>query len=85
MNGMIVYCEDPKRTVTAFAKAVGLYNPDTQTASLFGPKDLAAFRELVCEELEIRTTNYVDPDIVWIYSLPGAKMQDGQQPNPIGH
>lgn len=32
-NKMLIYCENPQRTVEAFYKAVGLYNPDTQASA----------------------------------------------------
>ena len=72
MNKMIIYCKDPNRTVGAFSKAVGLHNPDTQKAGSYGPADLAAFRKIVCDELEVPTSNFESKDIVWINQLPGT-------------
>jgi hypothetical protein len=66
MNKMIIYCNNPTRTVEAFSKAVGL--PDRKVA----PAALAEFRRIVCEELEL-STNYNSQDTVWIAKLDGGK------------
>ena len=73
MNGIIIYCKDPNKVVAAFSKAIGMHNPDTQTSTPFGPKALAEFRDVVCDELEVSPIRYGDSNLVWIYSLPGAK------------
>jgi len=73
MNQMILYCENPKRTVEAFAKAIGLHNPDTQTPPQYGPRHLAEFRVTVCEELGLPVPNHVDRDVVWIFELAGSQ------------
>jgi hypothetical protein len=73
MNGIIIYCKDPNRVLAAFSKATGMYNPDTQKPTLFGPKELAEFRDVICEELEAPHIKYADSNLVWIYSMPGAK------------
>ena len=72
MNQMAVFCQDPNRTIAAFTKAIGLHDPATTATPQFGPEDLAAFRNRVCEELETSKTGYADKDRVWIYKLPGA-------------
>ena len=73
MNGIIIYCKEPNQVLAAFSKAIGMYNPDTQTPTPFGPKSLADFRNVVCDELEVSPIRYTDSNLVWIYSLPGAK------------
>jgi hypothetical protein len=73
MNKMILYCGNPKRTIDAFSKAIGLHNPDTQQPSPYGPRDLAEFRQIVCEELKLPITNHMDSNIVWIHKMPGSK------------
>jgi hypothetical protein len=75
MNKMILYCANPKRTIDAFSKAIGLHNPETQTAAQYGPRYLAEFRSVVCDELDLPITNHTDPDIVWIAQLPGSKKE----------
>lgn len=73
MNKMILYCANPKRTIGAFSKAIGLHNPKTQLTPMYGPRDLSEFRCIVCEELELPKTNYIDSQNVWIAQLPGSK------------
>ena len=73
MNKMILYCDEPARTVSAFASAVGLHNPNTGPAPIYGAGRLFDLRREVCRELGLRETNYVSPDIVWIAGLPGAR------------
>jgi hypothetical protein len=73
MNEIIIYCKDPNRVLAAFSKATGLHNPQAQTTPTFGPKALAQFRDVVCEELELSPIQYADSNLVWIASLPGAK------------
>lgn len=73
MNEIIIYCKDPNRVLAAFSKAIGLHNPQTQTSSTFGPVALAEFRDVICDELEVSPIRYADSNLVWIYSLPGAK------------
>ena len=73
MNKMILYCGNPKRTIEGFSKAIGLHNPDTQQPSPYGPRHLAEFRQIVCEELKLPTTNHTDSSIVWINKLLGSK------------
>jgi hypothetical protein len=75
MNQMILYCENPKRTVEAFSKAIGLHNPDTQTPPQYGPRQLAEFRVIVCEELGLPVPNHFDRDVVWIFELPGSRKE----------
>ena len=53
MNKMIIYCKDPRASVAAFAKAIGLHNPQTQTAPGYGPRDRALFISVICKELGI--------------------------------
>ena len=73
MNGIIIYCNDPNKVLTAFSKAIGLHNPDTQPPVAFGPNELAVFRNVVCDELEVSHIEYTDTNLVWIYALPGSK------------
>jgi hypothetical protein len=73
MNKIILYCDNPKRTIEAFSKAIGLYNPDTQQPSQYGPRHLTEFRQIVCEELKLPSTNHTDSNIVWITKLRGSK------------
>jgi hypothetical protein len=73
MNRMIIYCKDPNRAVAAFSKAAGMRNLDAQPQQIpFGPKNLAEFRDVICDELELPSIKYKDTNMVWIYSLPGA-------------
>lgn len=76
MNEMILYCENPKRAVGAFARAVGLHNPEVQTPPRYGPRYLAEFRVIVCEELHLPITNHVDCEVVWISELPGLRKEE---------
>ena len=73
MNGIVIYCKDPNRVLAAFSKAVGMHNPDTQPSGTFGPKNLAEFRDVICDELEVSPIKYADTNLVWIYKLPGGK------------
>ena len=73
MNGIIIYCKDPNKVLAAFSKAVGMFNPDTQKATPYGPKDLTELRNIICEELEVSHIQYADPNVVWISDMPGAK------------
>jgi hypothetical protein len=73
MNAMIIYCKDPNKAVSAFSKAIGLHNPDTQTPPRFGPQELEEFRNVICEELEVSPIRYHDRNLIWIQTLPGAK------------
>jgi hypothetical protein len=75
MNKMLIYCANPKRTVNAFTKAIGVHNSQMQKAPKYGPKDLAEFRKIVCEELYLPVTNYDDANITWIYRLPGTEKE----------
>jgi hypothetical protein len=68
MNKMILYCDNPNQVVSAFAKAIGLDKSEPIT-----PRNLDNFRRIVCVELGLPLTNYVNPNITWIASLAGAK------------
>lgn len=72
MNKMIIYCKNPDRAVKRFTRAVGLHNPDTESTPSYSPADLHAFRLVVCEELEVATSNYDDNEKLWIAKLPGT-------------
>ena len=73
MNGILIYCKDPNKVLAAFSKTVGIYNPGTQSPTPYGPKELAEFRDVVCEELEVSPIHYTDTNLVWISDMPGAK------------
>ena len=73
MNKMIIYCKDPQKTLQAFSQAVGLYNPVSQTRPRYNPGLLHEFRRRVCEELEIKKTNYTNAENIWIYTMTGAR------------
>jgi hypothetical protein len=73
MSGMVVFCRNPEKTVGAFAKAIGIHNPGAGQSGAYGPKDLAAFRKAVCEELGLSAPTYDNQSVVWISSLPGGK------------
>jgi len=73
VNKMIVYCKAPKTTIELFNKAIGLHNPEVETAPEFSPKDLEEFRAQVCRELEMPELTYKDESCVWISTLPGGK------------
>jgi hypothetical protein len=73
MNKMILYCINPSRAIEVFSNAIGLHNPDTQMPIQYGPRHLDEFRKVVCNELNLPTTNHVNQDIVWIFELPGSK------------
>jgi hypothetical protein len=76
MNKMTVYCKDPQRAVSAFLEAVGTSNPEVQTEpSRYGPRELARFREIVREELELQGHPFSDPNLTWLRSLPGTDTQ----------
>jgi hypothetical protein len=72
MNKMIIYCEDPDRTVQAFSKAIGLHNPHSQSPVTFSPSDLQHFRNVICDELKLSPTNYANKELLWISKLPGT-------------
>lgn len=73
MNGMIIYCKDPKRAITAFNAALGAHNPKTQSPKSFTPEVLAEFRSIVCHELEVKAPQYADSSMIWIAQLPGTQ------------
>jgi hypothetical protein len=71
-NMMILYCANPRLATDAFAAAIGLVSDANPASRLFGPADLARFREVVAKELETATVSSVDPDLTWITRLPGS-------------
>ena len=73
MNEMIIYCKDPNSAVAAFTKASGIINPDKRPSGLFGIRDLAAFRNVLCKELEVSSIQYTNSNIIWINGAPGGK------------
>jgi len=73
MNGIIIYSRDPNVVLDSFSKAIGMHNPDTENVPMFGPKGLAEFRDVVCEELGVSGVQYLNTNQIWIYKLPGAK------------
>jgi len=72
MNGIIIFAKDPDRLLASFSAAVGLHNPAVGPAPAFNPGALAAFRAIVCEELDLRAPNYTNQNMIWIASLPGG-------------
>ena len=73
MNKMLIYCENPQRTVQAFYKAIGLYNPHVNRSSPgVDLKYLDEFRKEVAHELNLPEPGFVDPNKAWIYSLAGT-------------
>ncbi len=73
MNKMVIYCKDPQNTVTAFYNAIGLYNPDVESAPGIRLKYLDDFRKQVALELGLPKFKFSDPNKTWIYSLTGTK------------
>lgn len=72
-NRMLIYCKQPDKTVEAFRKAVGLYNPGRETPPGIRLGYLVEFRKEVARELGLPELKFVDPNIVWIQSLAGTK------------
>jgi hypothetical protein len=73
MNKMIIYCKNPKHTVSTFLKAIGTWNPQSQSSPpSFGPKNLDDFRKVVRDELELSMDTFDDPNLTWIAQLPGT-------------
>lgn len=74
VNKILIYCEKPKNTVTAFNKAIGLYNPKVEnSAGGVQPKYLDEFRKRVTQELGLPEFSAADPEKTWIRSLAGTK------------
>ena len=68
MNGMIVFCKNPKIAVESFTDALGLRDEGD-----FSPmRRLHDFRCIVCDELSLPRTNYNDGEATWIGDLAGA-------------
>ena len=85
MNKMIIYCQNPQKTVGTFRKAIGLYDP---TISGQSPgvdlKSLEEFRKNIARELNLPEVTFTDPNMVWIASLAGtaeAKEQEKRTEN----
>jgi hypothetical protein len=74
-NQMRIYCKYPE-TVSAFRKAIGLYNPSIQKAPGVDLKALDDFRKQVAKELELPEPVGIDPNTVWINNLSGAVPSD---------
>ena len=72
INKMIVYCKDPDRTVGAFMNAIGVHNPDIEPPGMYSPQLLSEFRHIVCMELELPKTNFIDDKRIWLAQLPGT-------------
>jgi len=72
MNRMRVYCNDP-RTVTAFTRALGLYNPAKEKPRGISLEALDDFRRQVARELELPDPGSGDPNLVWISTLSGGR------------
>ena len=74
MNQILVYCEKPERTVTAFYNAIGLYVPDYgEQPRSYGTHDLNAFRNEVARELKQPAIDYLRFKTPWIFSLEGGE------------
>lgn len=73
VNKMLIYCENPQRTVEAFYKAIGLYNPEKEARPGIILKYLDEFRKEVACELNLPELKFMDPDKTWIRSLAGTK------------
>jgi hypothetical protein len=72
-NKMLLYCKDPQKTIDAFYKALGLYNPTVEKATGAHPKYLDEFRKQAANELELPAFQASNPNYTWIASLAGTK------------
>jgi len=72
-NEMRIYCQYPE-TLSAFRKALGLWNPQKDKVSSHPSLDgFNEFRMQVARELDLPQPIGVDPNYVWISNLDGAK------------
>ena len=75
MNGILVYCDDPKRTMTPFKAALGLHDPSKEAPPGVDVSALNGFRVEVARELGLSTPYQGDPNFVWIQDLAGGEMK----------
>ena len=75
----MIYCENPKTTLTSFYKAIGLHNPQVESAPGVNLKGLEEFRREVARESNLPELKFSDPDITWIYSLSGTKEAENEK------
>lgn len=73
MNGILVYCEDPNKTINSFMKAIGLHNPNIESPPIYNMGMINDFRHDVIRELKLPTIIWADSNQTWIFSLPGTK------------
>jgi hypothetical protein len=74
MNKMIIYYQNPQRTVETFSKAIGIYNPSVNKKPQgVDIKSLEAFRKEIARELNLPEVTFTDPNMVWIASLAGTR------------
>lgn len=77
MNKMIIYCDDPNKTVNAYLDSLGVWNSNEQKEPrIYGPRDLANFRKAVCAELQLPETTFNDESRTWICNLLGTKEKE---------
>lgn len=77
INRMLVYCNDPDATVSAFLAAFGTINFDNGISSIpqphYGPKNLSDFRSQVARELGYSVTRLQAATNTWLATAPGAE------------
>ena len=81
MNRMIIYCQNPQRTVGTFRRAIGLYDPSVSGQPPgVDLRSLEAFRKDIARELSLPEVTFTDPNMVWIASLAGtAEAKEGKK------
>lgn len=73
VNKILVFCDDPEATITAFENSIGLHNPMLDRPRSFSANAINAFRREVARELGVKEKRFFNEKNAWIYRLPGTE------------
>ena len=72
MNKILIYCEDPNKTMGAFLRCVGR-DPIARQPAPYNVGMIQGFREEVARELHLPKVTWHDPECTWFVVLPGTR------------